>query len=314
MNFSTDPVIRLEHVTRRYGAKVALDDVTLSIPRGGVLGLVGANGAGKTTLIKHLLGLLRARTGCVRVFGLDPVRKQASVLQRIGYVSEDRDLPPWITIGELLRYTRTFYPTWDPPYAEGLRQQFQLPASAHIRSLSKGELAKAALLVALAHHPDLLVLDEPSSGLDPLVRRELLEAIVRTIADEGRTVLFSSHLLDEVARVSDRVAILTGGRLVLHGELAGLVESHRRIVIRLPRCQTAVPHISGVLAVSGGPEEWTVICNGASGGFKPALARLNGEVLEESGAAFEDIFHAYATTSHPAEVESGTTSPAAAQP
>lgn len=295
MNTTADPIISLEHVSRRYGAKVALGNITLSIPQGGVLGLVGANGAGKTTLIKHILGLLRAREGRVRVFGLDPVTQQVAVLQRIGYLSEDRDLPPWITVGELLRYTRTFYRAWDPAYAERLRQQFQLPATARIRTLSKGELAKAALLVALAHHPDLLVLDEPSSGLDPLVRRELLEAIVRAIADEGRTVLFSSHLLDEVARVSDRIAMLTGGRLVLHGELAQIMESHRRIVIRLSQSMPAPRDLPGALSVSGGPDEWTVICNGGSAQFNRALAQINGAVLEESGATFDEIFHAYAT-------------------
>ncbi|MCL4177139.1 MAG: ABC transporter ATP-binding protein [Verrucomicrobia bacterium] len=296
MNASVDPVITLEHVSRRYGAKVALGDVTLSIPRGGVLGLVGANGAGKTTLIKHILGLLRAQEGRVRIFGFNPVTEQVAVLQRLGYVSEDRDLPPWITVGELLRYIRSFYPAWDPDYAERLRQQLQLVATARIRTLSKGELAKAALLVALAHRPELLVLDEPSSGLDPLVRRELLEAVVRAVAEEGRTVLFSSHLLDEVARVSDRVAMLTAGRLVLHGELDAIMESHRRIVVRLKQSEPAPPRLPGTISLTGGPEEWTVICDGNVDPFIRGLRQDGGEVLEDTDATFEEIFHAYAAT------------------
>jgi ABC-2 type transport system ATP-binding protein len=288
-----DPIVHLDQVTRRYGAKTALAQVSLTIPRGGVLGLVGANGAGKTTLIRHVLGLLRAKEGRVRVFGLDPVADNVSVLARLGYLSEDRDLPPWITVGELLRYSRAFYRTWDAAYAESLRERFQLPAAARIRTLSKGELAKAGLLVALAHRPELLVLDEPSSGLDPLVRRELLEAIVRAVADEGRTVLFSSHLLDEVARVSDRVAMLVHGRLVLEGALPDILESHRRLVVRLPGgvSKDALP---GALALLGGPGEWTVIANGATEDFAEGLDRAGGEVLEESHATFEEIFHARA--------------------
>ncbi len=293
MNTSDDTVIKLEHVFRRYGAKVALNDITFSIPRGGVLGLVGANGAGKTTLIRHVLGLLRAQEGQVQVFGLNPVTQQVEVLRRVGYLSEDRDLPPWITVGELLRYSRALYPNWDPVYAEQLREQFQLPASARVRTLSKGELAKAGLLVALAHRPELLVLDEPSSGLDPLVRRELLEAIVRAVGEEGRTVLFSSHLLDEVARVSDRVAMLNAGRLVLHGELDVIMESHRRVIIRLGH-SSPPPILPGALSVCGGPEEWTAICNGSPTPFRRALAEVQGEVVDETGATFEEIFHAHA--------------------
>jgi ABC-2 type transport system ATP-binding protein len=252
---------------------------------------VGANGAGKTTLIKHILGLLKAQAGTVRVFGLDPVSNAVTVLSRLGYLSEDRDMPPWITVGELLRYSRAFYPGWDAAYAESLRSQFQLPAASRIRTLSKGELAKAGLLVALAHRPELLVLDEPSSGLDPVVRKEMLEAIVRAVGDEGRTVLFSSHLLDEIARVSDRVAMLAHGRLVLSGDLQDVLENHQRLVVRTSE-EAVLRKLPGTLAVSGGPQEWTVICNGATEEFLQALRAARGEVVESSGATFEEIFHA----------------------
>jgi ABC-2 type transport system ATP-binding protein len=285
-------VIRLEGVTRYYGGKAALRDVSLGVPRGVVLGLVGANGAGKTTLIRHILGLLRAREGRVRVFGLDPVRAAVTVLGRVGYLSEDRDLPPWMTVGELMRYTRAFYPGWADGYAEGLRERFQLPAGARIRNLSKGELAKAGLLVALAHRPELLVLDEPSSGLDPIVRREMLEAVVRSVAEEGRTVVFSSHLLDEIGRVSDRVAMMVGGRLVLEGALDAVLEAHRRLVVRFPAGREGGEGIPGVLSVTGGPREWTVITNGDAGRLRVWLAERRAEVLEESGPTFEEVFHA----------------------
>ena len=210
----TDAVIQIAGVTRGFGSKLALDQVSLTIPPGVVFGLVGENGAGKTTLIKHLLGLLKAQSGSVRVFGVDPVADPVGALSRIGYLSEQRDLPPWMRVDELLRYTQAFYPSSDAAYAEQLRQQFGLDDEAQIKNLSRGKCAKAGLLLALAHRPKLLLLDEPSSGLDPLVRRDILEAIIRTVADEGRTVLFSSHLLDEIERVSDCVGMMVGGRIV----------------------------------------------------------------------------------------------------
>lgn len=223
----SEPIISVTGVTRRFGALAALDKVTLTLPRGGVYGLVGANGAGKTTLIKHILGLLRAETGAVRVFGRDPVADPVGVLSRIGYLSEDHDLPVWMRVDELMRYSRAFYPAWDQAYAEELRRSFGLDPSARIQNLSKGQKARAGLLVALAHRPELLLLDEPSSGLDPVVRRDILEAIMRTIADEGRTVLFSSHLLDEVERVADHVTMINHGRIVLSGPLDAIKQANQ---------------------------------------------------------------------------------------
>ena len=223
----SEPVIRVTDLTRRFGARTALASVSLSLSRGGVYGLIGANGAGKTTLIKHLLGLLRAESGSVRVFGLDPVADPVAVLSRIGYLSEENDLPGWMRVDELIRYSRAFYPAWDDAYAEELRRAFALDPTAKVKNLSKGQRARAGLLIALAYRPELLVLDEPSSGLDPIVRRDILGAVIRTIADEGRTVLFSSHLLEEVEQVADHVTMISEGRILLSGPLAAIRESHR---------------------------------------------------------------------------------------
>ncbi|MDP9203258.1 MAG: ATP-binding cassette domain-containing protein [Gemmatimonadota bacterium] len=223
----TESVIDVSQLTRRFGATTALASVSLSLPRGAVYGLVGANGAGKTTLIRHILGLLKAESGSVHVFGLDPVADPVAVLSRIGYLSEENDLPGWMRVDELIRYSRAFYPAWDDVYAEDLRQAFALDPSAKIKDLSKGQKARAGLLIALAHRPELLVLDEPSSGLDPIVRRDILGAVIRTIADEGRTVLFSSHLLGEVEQVADHVTMINEGKIVLSAPLDVIRESHR---------------------------------------------------------------------------------------
>src|SRR6187401_498510 len=161
---STDAVVAVASLSRRFGSKAALNDVSLHVPRGCVFGLVGENGAGKTTLIKHILGFLRAASGQVRVFGLDPVSDPVSVLGRIGYLSEQPDLPDWMRVHEFMRFTEAFYPKWDARYAEQLREQFGLDPSARLRILSKGQRAKLGLLAAQAHRPELLLLDEPSSG------------------------------------------------------------------------------------------------------------------------------------------------------
>jgi ABC-2 type transport system ATP-binding protein len=222
----SEPVIQVSELSRRFGAKTALNSVTLALPRGGVYGLVGANGAGKTTLIKHILGLLQAEGGTVRVFGMDPVADPVAVLSRIGYLSEDNDLPGWMRVDELIRYSRVFYTNWDDDYAEELRRSFALDPSAQIKNLSKGQKSRAGLLVALAYRPELLVLDEPSSGLDPIVRRDILGAVMRTIANEGRTVLFSSHLLDEIEQVADHVTMIRQGTIALSAPLADIKRSH----------------------------------------------------------------------------------------
>src|SRR5574341_1780283 len=144
-----EAVIRVSDLTRRFGATTALASVSLSLPRGAVYGLVGANGAGKTTLIRHLLGLLRAERGTVRVFGCDPVAEPVAVLSRIGYLSEENDLPGWMRVDELLRYSRAFYSAWDDAYAEELRRTFALDPRATVKNLSKGQKARAGLLIAL---------------------------------------------------------------------------------------------------------------------------------------------------------------------
>jgi len=288
------PVATIEGLTRRYRRTTALDNVTLNVPRGGVFGLVGENGAGKTTLIKHLLGLLRAQCGSVRVFGLDPVQYPEQVLGRIGYLSEDRDLPGWMRVSDLMRYTRSFYPKWDSEYAERLRKVFDLDPKAKLRTLSRGQLAKAGLLAALAHRPELLVLDEPSSGLDVLVRRDILTAIVRTVADEGRTVLFSSHLLDEVERVADRVAMIHQGKLVLNQTMESVKETHHRVVIRFAQGQDAPADFPGLLHRHRDGRDWTLICEGTREEVQAAVSGDGREILELASPTLEDVFVARA--------------------
>jgi ABC-2 type transport system ATP-binding protein len=295
----TDNVIEIQGVTRRFGAKRALDNVSLAVPRGIVFGLVGANGAGKTTLIRHVLGLLKAQTGSVRVFGLDPVKEPVNVLSRVGYLSEEGDLPGWMRVDELMRYMRAFYPTWDEAYAQDLRRQFALDPAAKVKTLSKGQKARAGLLVALAYRPELLLLDEPSSGLDPIVRRDILGAIVRTIADEGRTVLFSSHLLDEVERISDRVAMLKGGHILFTGELDEIKRTHHRLTLRFDNERHQPPALEGALSWEGRGREWTAVASGRLDALTLAVSAIGAEVVEQKGLSLDEIFLAQVGNASP---------------
>jgi ABC-2 type transport system ATP-binding protein len=287
---SSPTVLEMRGVTRRFGAILALDNLDLSVPRGVVFGLVGVNGSGKTTLIKHVLGLLRAQTGSVRVFDRDPVADPVGVLSRIGYLSEENDLPAWMTVAELIRYTRAFYPGWRDDYAEQLRRQFGLDLAARIGTLSKGQQARAGLLVALAYRPELLVLDEPSSGLDPLVRRDIIGAIIRTVADEGRTVLFSSHLLDEMERVVDHVAMIDKGRIVLSAAMDDIQADHRRLILRFEEARAQPPALAGALAWEGAGHEWSAVCHGPAEELHAAAATVGGRIVEEHGVGLDEIF------------------------
>jgi ABC-2 type transport system ATP-binding protein len=288
------PIVEISGLTRRFGRHTALDRVSLTLRQGEVLGLVGVNGSGKTTLIKHILGLLAAQEGSVRVFGLDPVADPVGALSRIGYLSEDSDLPGWMRIGELLRYTGAFYRTWDSAYAERLCREFGLDLSLRIRSLSRGQRARAGLVTALGARPDLLVLDEPSGGLDPLARRDILAAIVRAVASEGRTVLFSSHLLDEVERVADHVALIDTGKVVFDGELDAIRDRHRRLTLHFSEARTTPPALDGVLSWEGGGHEWTAVCDSALGDIRQVAATAGGRVVEEGVPRLEEVFAAHA--------------------
>jgi ABC-2 type transport system ATP-binding protein len=282
--------VNVTDLSRSFGSKTALDGVSFHADAGQVYGLVGANGAGKTTLLKHLLGLLRAETGSVRVFGLDPVRDPVGVLGRVGYLSEERELPEWMRIDELMRYTQAFHPTWDSSYAHGLLETFGLDPAKKVKELSKGMRAQAGLIAAVAHRPELLILDEPSSGLDAMVRRDILDAIVRTVADDGRTVIFSSHLLDEVERMSDHVTLIHNGRVTLSGALDAVRSRYQRTRVRFVEHFEQPPTLEAALAMEGGGRTWSVVHSTSFEQFRHSVLALGGEVVESRDATLEEIF------------------------
>jgi ABC-2 type transport system ATP-binding protein len=237
-----------EGVCRAYraGADV-LNDVTFSVESGQVVGLVGKNGAGKTTLIRIAMGMIEAQRGHVTVLGLNPRRDGLDLKRRIGYVAEEQLLPPYMKVGEILDLHERLFPTWDAAMAASLLDRFELSRGPKIRRLSKGQARRVALLCAVAHRPELLLLDEPASGLDPAARREFLETSIQLLNESGCTILFSSHYLTDVERMADRIVMLHDGGVLIDRNLDELREGFSLAL---------VPHAAGLtrerlLAVEG---------------------------------------------------------------
>ncbi len=212
------------HRAYRQGNDV-LHGLTFAVERGQVVGLLGRNGAGKTTLLRVAMGMLAPRQGRVRVFDLDPRAQGVEVKRRIGYVAEGQALPPYLTVGEVVDLHRALYPTWDPALAGELAGRFGLGRRERIGRLSRGQARQVALLCAVSHRPELLLLDEPAGGLDPVARREFLETAIRLLNEAGTTIVFSSHYMSDVERLAERVVMIDEGRLFLDSDLDSLRES-----------------------------------------------------------------------------------------
>ena len=230
-------VIETADLRKTYDGVEALRGLNLQVPAGSICGFLGRNGAGKTTTIKILLGMARPTSGQARVFGLPADRPEPSVeiRRRTGFVSEDKDLYDGMTVDEIVRYTKAFYPRWRVDLEQRYLRAFDLPAGRKVKALSRGMRTKLALLLAFSRGADLLILDEPTSGLDPVVTEEVLQAIVSHVARAEMSVFFSSHQIAEVDQIADHVAIVERGQVAVAGALDDLRESYCRIQLVFDR-------------------------------------------------------------------------------
>ena len=229
-------VLETSSLTKRYGRTEALRGCDLALAGGKVTGLVGPNGAGKTTLLQIAVGLHRATSGVIRVLGLDPARETVALLERTGFVAQDRPLHGGFTVAETLEIGRRLNPRWDHAYALARVKHFGLPLDRRVRTLSTGQRAQVALTLALGKRPELLLLDEPVANLDPVARLELLEELMGAVAEDGPSVILSSNVLADVERVCEHVVILVDGRVCLSGDAEELVRSH--VIVSGPRLAT----------------------------------------------------------------------------
>jgi ABC-2 type transport system ATP-binding protein len=254
-----------DRISRKFGRVEAVRDLSLNVPAGSLYALLGPNGAGKTTTIFMLMNILRPTSGTATVLGVDSTRLGPPQLAQIGYVSENQNLPGWMTVEYLLDYCKPFYPTWDEEFCKSLVRRFDLPLDRKVRNLSRGMRMKLAMIAALAYHPRLLVLDEPFSGLDVSVREEMVEGMLELVERGDWTLFISSHDLEDIENLVDWIGFIDRGRLELSEETEKLRSRFREIEMTLPQ---------GAVVPDNLPETW----------LKPACA---GNVLRfiDSGYA-----------------------------
>jgi ABC-2 type transport system ATP-binding protein len=286
-----DAMIEIHGLRKRFGTKTVLDGVDLNVPPGSIFGFLGLNGAGKTTTISILLGLLKADGGSCSVAGVDPAKDSVEVRRRIGYMAENQTMYGWMTVQEIIDWCGGFYPTWDRDIAKELCQQMSLTADAKVGTLSKGQSSKLSLLLALAHRPKLVILDDPVLGLDPLARRDFLRDVISQLQARDVTVFFSSHLLYEIEPICDRVAILHQGKIVACDAVDALRERVRRVELS-PKDPASLRNVPTLLDVRiEGERAWATVSDYAMA--REPLERLSRNGTVVSGLNLDEIFEAY---------------------
>jgi ABC-2 type transport system ATP-binding protein len=242
-------VIATHRLTKFYDRRPVVHQLDLRVPQGTIYGFLGRNGAGKSTAIKMLLGMVHPDYGRAELFGEDSLRLRPETRARIAFLAEGHPLYRWMNIGEAVRFTRPFYATWNDGLLDQILDYFRLSPQARIRKLSTGQRAQVSLALAVAAEPELLILDDPTLGLDAVARREFLESIILLIQRQGRTILFSSHILSDVERVADRIGILVDGVLRADCPTDTFRDSVRKLVLEFAGTPPEIPEVAGLIGV-----------------------------------------------------------------
>jgi len=274
-----DLAFELSGVSKKY-RYFTLEDIHLKLPRGQIMGLIGANGAGKSTTIRVLMGLVHQDSGEVRVLGHSMPDEQVAAKWDIGFASEDMRLYDSMTLDWHMRFMRSIYPNWDASYAQLLLQRFGLRAEQKMKGFSHGQRVKAALLLVLARKPQLLVLDEPTTGLDPVARHEILRELTGVMAEEGRSILFSSHNTQDVERISDQITFIDRGRIIDSMDKETYLDRWRRLRLEVP-LGIELPPLPGIVGV----QRQGRLAVATSNAFVPDLAHA----YEHTGVRVQSI-------------------------
>lgn len=283
-------IISINSLGRSFGSVNALNDISINVRKGQVVGLIGECGAGKTTLIKHILGVYRAQKGSVKVLDEDPAKRPEVVLRNIGYVAEEPDFPGWMRVSQFIKYKSAFYQNWSHDFINQLIRSLGLDETKKISALSKGQRAQLALCCAQAYKPELLLFDEPSSGLDPIVRMQILDAVVETAKKDGRTIIFSSHLLEEVERVCDHLVMINNGRIVLSDSTNNILKGHFRLKVKPKVDAINLGYADGVLQVNQVNGFFNLDCFGEPNKLISSLCGANLELISQESLSLNDIF------------------------
>lgn len=282
--------ITIEHFTRRFGRSVAVDDVSLNVPRGSIFGLLGRNGAGKSTTIRTLMNLLPPTSGRLTVLGLDASTDALRIRQRVGYVPEEPKYYEWMTVEEILAFNAAFHESWDAHHAASLLKRLEVPCGRRLRELSLGTRAKVGLTMALGARPEILIMDDPTSGLDAVVRQEFLETIIAEVQGEGGTVFFSSHLIHEMERVADEVAIMDRGRVVACAPLERLKTQTRKFRAVYPEAPPDRFAMPGLIRVERAPHQAVLTVSECGPATVQQVRDTGAETVEVLDLSLEEIF------------------------
>lgn len=289
----SEPALQFDQVTRRFGRKVALDRMDLVVQPGEVVGLLGRNGAGKTTSLRLANGLLYADSGSIRTLGHDPQREGVALRARVSLLSEESHLHPWMNVQEICDYTAGLHPHWDFDLADELSRRLDLDPAATVATLSRGTRAKVALLLALAPRPQVLLLDDPTAGLDPLVRREVLEGILETLPAEGGAVVYASHLIHDVERIADRIVFLERGEVRLDSPLEELKQQVRRVTAFFEQPAPRSATLPGMLDATVDGRVLTIVARGNDEELAAPLRALGAGRVEVEPLPLEEILVAF---------------------
>jgi ABC-2 type transport system ATP-binding protein len=284
----TDLAIQLSGVSKKY-RYFTLDKIDLELPHGQIMGLIGANGAGKSTTIRILMGLVHQDSGEVRVLGHRMPAEQVAAKWAVGYASEDMRLFDSMSLGWHMNLVRSIYSCWDPDYAQLLLKRFGLRADQKIKGMSHGQRVKSALLLVLARKPKLLVLDEPTTGLDPVARHEILRELTDVMADEGRSILFSSHNTQDVEQISDRITFMDRGRIIDSMDKEAYLDRWRRLRLEVPS-GIALPALPGIIGVQQRGRLAVATANAFVPDLANAYERTGARVQHIENMTLEEIF------------------------
>ncbi|MEX2171390.1 MAG: ABC transporter ATP-binding protein [Pirellulales bacterium] len=280
-------------LTKHYSEKRVVDSLDLRVPQGSVYGLLGRNGAGKSTAIKMLLGMVQPDYGRVELLGESIDELKPATRARIAYMAEGHPLYGWMTIGEAVRFTRPFYPTWNHTLCEQILDCFELSPRQKIRTLSRGQQAQVSLALGVAPDPELLILDDPTLGLDTVVRRDFLESLIQIIQRQGRTILFSSHILGDVERIADRIGVMVKGVLRVDCPTDQFRNSIKKIVLEFTGAPPETPNCPGLVSARQVGPMLELVLVGYDDAQREAIEALEPRSIEVLHLNLEDAFIEY---------------------
>lgn len=284
------PIIKIDELNKKFKTKNVLNNLSLSIPKGSVYGLLGKNGEGKTTLIKCVLGLLKPSAGQISVLSDQPWDFLEETKEKLGYVPQTDKVYPWLTVRQMINYTASFYQHWNHQLVNKLLKEWRVDEDEKLGHLSEGQTQKVSIILSLGHEPELLIFDEPVASLDPSARRQFLKTILEIVSDRECTIFFSTHITSDLERVADHVAVLKDGKIDFCGELGQLKDEVKRLRVSTRRPFPQKYHLNGIIHCESSDNEAIITVRGFKNEIKTQLEREFEAKVHIEDLNLEEIF------------------------